>query len=96
MELIISQLEAHAAAIESAYKYGILGIYSDGAIQLKKNLFNQLLSQNDVEFDVILRGNEEFPYEVSFIFNKRKYFAIYSEEEFQDWMERHLKTKGYV
>lgn len=93
--LNIDTVEELSKGFQKAYDAGILNIF-ENKIQLSDTLFEQLFEKCNFPRTVTYREDMEYPIEVYFIHNDKKYFTIYSVEEFVEGVDLNERVTSAI
>ncbi|KMQ27703.1 MULTISPECIES: hypothetical protein [Bacillus cereus group] len=79
----IKAIENSVQAIRLAEEQGILGVYSENQVHVKRQLLEKLLTEEG-DLEVVKRDDWEYPLQVEFTKNGLTYLSLYTVRNFEN------------
>ncbi|EOV9525614.1 hypothetical protein JC777_00200 (plasmid) [Bacillus cytotoxicus] len=79
----IKAIENSVQAVCLAEEQGILGVYLENEVHVRRQLLEKLLNEEG-ELEVVKRDDWEFSFQVNFKRNGFIYFSLYTAKEFKN------------
>jgi hypothetical protein len=80
---MIKAIEECVQAVQLAEEKGILGVYPENQVHVRRQLLEKLLTEEG-DLEVVKRDDWEYPLQVEFTKNGFTYLSLYTAREFKN------------